>query len=101
EGDPIPLKKGKIRGEVSEGMICAEDELGIGTDHSGILVLPAETPVGQSAREYFNIRTDYIYEIGLTPNRSDATNHIGVALDLAAALKINHGHDGKLKRPSV
>lgn len=101
EGDPITLKKGKIRGEVSEGMICAEDELGLGVDHSGILVLPEATPLGQTAREYFNIQTDYIYEIGLTPNRSDATNHIGVARDLAAALKVNHGHDGQLSWPSV
>jgi phenylalanyl-tRNA synthetase beta chain len=101
EGEPITLKKGKIRGEVSEGMICAEDELGIGTDHNGILVLPETTPVGQSARDYFNIQTDYIYEIGLTPNRSDATNHVGVARDLAAALQINHGHTGGLKLPSV
>ncbi|MCB0633297.1 MAG: phenylalanine--tRNA ligase subunit beta [Lewinella sp.] len=101
EGDPITLKKGKIRGEVSEGMICAEDELGIGHDHSGILVLPADTPVGQSARDYFNIQTDYVYEIGLTPNRSDATNHVGVARDLAAALKVNHGHSGDLTLPSV
>ncbi|PHN08027.1 phenylalanine--tRNA ligase subunit beta [Flavilitoribacter nigricans] len=101
EGDPLTLKKGKIRGEVSEGMICAEDELGLGVDHSGIMVLPEETPVGQTARDYFNIQTDYIYEIGLTPNRSDATNHIGVARDLAAALKINHDHDGNLSWPSV
>ncbi len=101
EGDPFTLKKGKIRGEVSEGMICAEDELGIGVDHSGILVLPEETPVGQSARDYFDIQTDYIYEIGLTPNRSDATNHIGVARDLSAALKVNHGHDGQLTWPAV
>lgn len=101
EGDPLTLKKGKIRGEVSEGMICAEDELGIGVDHSGILVLPESTPVGQTARDYFNIQTDYIYEIGLTPNRSDATNHIGVARDLAAALRINHNHDGQLSWPSV
>lgn len=100
-GDSITLKKGKIRGEVSEGMICAEDELGIGTDHSGILVLPEETPIGQAARKYFNIQTDYVYEIGLTPNRSDATNHIGVARDLAAALRINHDHNSQIKWPSV
>lgn len=101
EGEPITLKKGKIRGEASEGMICAEDELGLGKDHSGILVLPDDTPIGQSARDYFNIKTDYVYEIGLTPNRSDATNHIGVAKDLAAALKINYGHSGEVKMPSV
>jgi len=101
EGDPLTLKKGKIRGEVSEGMICAEDELGLGEDHSGIMVLPEDTPVGKPARDYFNIETDYVYEIGLTPNRSDATNHIGVAKDLAAALKINYEHSGEVKLPSV
>lgn len=101
EGEPIKLKKGKIRGEVSEGMICAEDELGIGSSHDGIMVLPGDTPVGQPARDYFNIQTDFVYEIGLTPNRSDATNHVGVARDLAAALKVNHDHGGKLKLPSV
>jgi phenylalanyl-tRNA synthetase beta chain len=101
EGEPLTLKKGKIRGEESQGMICAEDELGIGGDHSGILVLPENTPIGQSAREYFNIETDVIYEIGLTPNRSDATCHLGVARDLAAALKIQHGHSGEVALPSV
>jgi len=101
EGEPFELKKGKIRGEVSEGMICAEDELGLGHDHKGIVVLPENTPVGMPAREYFNVETDVVYEIGLTPNRSDATNHLGVAYDLAAALKINHGHDGRVQRPSV
>jgi phenylalanyl-tRNA synthetase beta chain len=101
EGEPIKLKKGNIRGEVSEGMICAEDELGIGEDHSGILVLPAETPVGMTGKEYFKIEKDVVYEIGLTPNRSDATCHLGVAKDLAAALKIQFGHSGEVKIPSV
>lgn len=101
EGDPITLKKGKIRGEDSEGMICAEDELGLGHDHAGIMVLPADTPVGQSAKDYFNLEEDHLIEIGLTPNRSDATNHLGVARDLAAALKINYGHDGEVCVPEV
>ena len=101
QGEPIKMQKGKIRGEVSEGMICAEDELGIGADHSGILVLPAETPVGKSAREYFNIEKEVIYEIGLTPNRSDATCHVGVARDLAAALKIQHDHPGTVNMPEL
>ncbi len=101
EGEPLTLKKGKIRGEESQGMICAEDELGIGGDHSGILVLPTNTSIGQSAKEYFNIETDVIFEIGLTPNRSDATCHLGVARDLAAALKIQHSHSGEVKLPSV
>lgn len=99
--EPLVLKKGKIRGEVSEGMICSEDELGIGEDHSGIVILPDDAPIGTPAREYFRIETDFVYEIGLTPNRSDATNHIGVAKDVAAYLKINHGHSGEVRLPSV
>ncbi|MCB9052530.1 MAG: phenylalanine--tRNA ligase subunit beta [Lewinellaceae bacterium] len=99
--EPLVLKKGKIRGEVSEGMICSEDELGIGEDHSGIVVLPSDIPIGTTAREYFKIETDVVYEIGLTPNRSDATNHIGVAKDVAAYLKINHGHSGEVRLPKV
>ena len=98
---PLVLKTAKVRGELSEGMICAADELGIGTDHSGILVLPEDTPVGMSAADYFQIEKDVIFEIGLTPNRSDATNHIGVARDLAAALRINYGHEGIVRLPSV
>ena len=101
EGEPFKIKKGKIRGETSEGMICAEDEIGIGTDHSGIIVLPDEVKVGSLLSDYFNIEKDYVYEIGLTPNRSDATNHIGAAKDLAAALKINYEHTGKVRLPTV
>ncbi|MFK7808047.1 MAG: phenylalanine--tRNA ligase subunit beta [Saprospiraceae bacterium] len=101
EGGSFTIKKGKMRGEVSEGMICAEDELGLGESHDGIMVLPEATTVGQTAKEYFNIESDIVYEIGLTPNRSDATNHIGVAKDLAAALKINHAHNGQVKVPEV
>lgn len=89
EGEPWKIKKGKIRGEVSEGMICAEDELGLGNDHSGIIVLPDDVEVGMAARDYYKIEDDYVYEIGLTPNRSDATSHLGVVRDLAAYLKIN------------
>jgi phenylalanyl-tRNA synthetase beta chain len=80
----ITLKKTKIRGEVSEGMICAEDELGIGDDHSGIVVLPADTPVGIAVSEIFSIEKDTVFEIGLTPNRIDSGSHFGVARDLAA-----------------
>ena len=98
---PWTIKKGKIRGEVSEGMICAEDELGLGASHNGIMVLPEETAVGTLASDHFNVETDYVFEIGLTPNRSDATNHLGTAKDLAAALKINYGHDGVVKLPAV
>jgi len=101
QGDPLTLKTGKIRGEISEGMICAEDELGLGHDHSGIIVLPPDTPVGMQASEYFNLKEDFVFEIGLTPNRTDATNHLGVARDLAAALQINYGHKGELQLPAV
>jgi len=100
-GEPFELKKGKIRGKVSEGMICAEDELGLGHDHEGIMVLPGEAEVGTSGREYFKVETDVVYEIGLTPNRSDATNHLGVAKDLAARLRVNHGHSGAVRLPST
>lgn len=85
--DELKLKKTKIRGEVSEGMICAEDELGLGTSHDGILVLPDEAETGTPAREYFGVTTDWVFEIGLTPNRADAMSHLGVARDLAAVLK--------------
>jgi len=81
------IKKSKIRGEVSEGMICAEDEIGLGTDHSGIMVLPADAQIGKVASEYFNIQSDYVIEVDLTPNRIDGASHIGVARDLAAYLK--------------
>lgn len=88
--EPFKIKKSKIRGEVSEGMICAEDELGIGEDHSGILILESDAKVGLPARNYFNIENDYIFEIGLTPNRIDAASHYGVARDLAAYLSQDH-----------
>lgn len=101
EGRDFKIKKGKIRGEVSEGMICAEDELGLGDDHSGIIVLPEDVAIGTPASEYFNIENDIVYDIGLTPNRSDATSHLGVAKDLAAALKINHGQSGAVNAPDV
>ena len=101
EGEAWKIKKGKIRGEVSEGMICSEDEVGLGDDHSGIIVLPDDAEVGTPAKDYYQIEKDFVYDIGLTPNRSDATNHIGVAKDLAAALKINYGHSGELRLPSV
>jgi phenylalanyl-tRNA synthetase beta chain len=86
DGSNLEIKKSKIRGEVSEGMICAEDELGIGTDHDGILVLNANLKVGTAAKDVFDINLDYIFEIGLTPNRPDASCHLGVARDLAAVI---------------
>lgn len=100
-GDAFKIKKSKIRGELSMGMICAEDEIGLGTDHAGIIVLPEATIVGTAAREVFDLKEDYIFEIGLTPNRSDATNHVGVAKDLAAALQINHNSEAQVQLPSV
>jgi len=101
EGESFKIKKGKIRGEVSEGMICAEDELGLGQDHSGIMVLPDEVPVGTRARDYFKIEDDYVYDIGLTPNRSDATCHLGAAKDLAAYLRINKEWTSSIKDPDL
>ena len=86
KGESFKIKKGKIRGEESHGMICAEDELGLGKGHDGILVLDEELTAGTPAAEVFKIETDYVFEIGLTPNRSDAMSHFGVARDLRAGL---------------
>ena len=88
-GEPFKIKKSKIRGQLSEGMICAEDEIGLGNSHDGIMVLDASAPVGELAMNYFKVETDTIFEIGLTPNRADATGHIGVARDIAAVLNQN------------
>lgn len=98
---PWKIKKGKIRGQVSEGMLCAEDELGLGASHDGIILLPADTKVGTPAAEYYNIESDTVYDIGLTPNRSDATSHIGVAKDVCAYLKINHSYTKDVKEPDL
>ena len=83
-GEAFTIKKSKLRGELSEGMICAEDEIGLGTEHDGIMVLGGATKVGTPAAEYFNIENDTIFEIGLTANRGDAASHLGAARDLAA-----------------
>lgn len=83
-GDPITLKAARIRGSESQGMICAEDEIGLGNSHAGIIVLPPDTPVGLSAADYFKPYHDWVYEIGLTPNRMDAMSHFGVARDVCA-----------------
>ena len=85
--EPLKIKAGKIRGEVSAGMICAEDELGIGTGHEGILVLDEAAPVGTPVAQVLGLASDHIFEIGLTPNRGDAASHLGVARDLAALLE--------------
>ena len=94
------IKRSKIRGVESLGMICAEDELGIGEDHSGIMVLDDSAAAGTPARDFLNLQDDYLFEIGLTPNRVDAASHYGVARDLAAYLRV-HGKDGALTLPSV
>ncbi len=83
-GEPFKITKSKIRGEVSEGMLCGEDEIGLGTSHAGIVELNADAVVGSRVKDYFNIQDDFRYEIGLTPNRADAASHLGVARDLAA-----------------
>ncbi len=100
--ESFEIKKSKIRGEVSEGMICAEDELGLGTSHDGIMVLPESTEIGLPASHYFPVEEDVIFEIGLTPNRSDAASHIGVARDLVAVLNFRAGKTVyRLIKPSV
>ena len=86
-GEPFEIKKAKIRGQVSEGMICAEDEIGIGTSHAGIMVLDTDLPNGTPASAYFEVTQDQILEIGLTPNRADAASHLGVARDLKALVR--------------
>ena len=88
--ESFTIKKSKLRGVVSEGMICAEDEIGVGTSHDGIMVLPPETVPGTPAAKIFKVESDWIFEIGLTPNRSDAISHYGVARDLHAALETHH-----------
>jgi phenylalanyl-tRNA synthetase beta chain len=97
--ESFKISKAKIRGEVSEGMICAEDEIGIGTSHDGILVLGNDVKVGTPAKEYFKVESDVVFVIGLTPNRIDAASHYGVARDLAAYLK--QKQQVKLQKPSV
>lgn len=94
EGEPFEIKKSKIRGALSEGMICAEDEIGLGKSHAGIMILPDDIATGTPAAEYFKIENDTVLEIGLTPNRSDAASHLGVARDLCAILNSkNNTHE--------
>ncbi|MFZ3564491.1 phenylalanine--tRNA ligase subunit beta [Tenacibaculum finnmarkense] len=99
-GESFKIKKGKIRGEESFGMICAEDELGLGKGHDGIMVLDANLVAGTPCAEVFKIETDYVFEIGLTPNRADAMSHFGVARDLRAGL-MHQGTNLELISPSV
>jgi len=86
--EPFEIKKSKIRGAVSEGMICAEDEMGVGSSHDGILVLPKDVKVGTAAADYFGVVRDTVFEIGLTANRGDAASHLGVARDVAALFSL-------------
>lgn len=87
-GEPFKITKSKIRGEVSEGMLCGEDEIGLGSSHAGIVELDGQAAIGSLVKSYFNMEDDYCYEIGLTPNRADAASHLGVARDLAAYFQI-------------
>jgi len=98
--ESFKIKKGKIRGEVSMGMICAEDELGLGESHDGIMVLDSDAEVGTAASDYFKIENDIVFEIGLTPNRSDAMGHFGVARDLKTVLNHN-GSELEMCLPTV
>ena len=102
DGDEkFTIKKGKIRGEESLGMICAEDEIGVGSSHDGIMVLPADTPVGMPAKEYFGVEDDTLIEVDITPNRADGASHYGVARDLYAYYKAKGEEAIKLEKPSV
>lgn len=98
--DCITIKKSKLRGVESFGMICAEDEIGVGTSHDGIIVLPDDTPVGMSAADYYGIKSDWLVEVDITPNRADACSHYGVARDLYAWL-VRNGYKTSLHRADV
>ena len=95
------IKKGKLRGAVSEGMLCAADELQLGTDHDGIMVLPDDAPVGMPAKEYFHVKDDCLLEVAITANRMDAISHIGVARDVVAVRNTREGKHLKIKWPEV
>ncbi|MCR5425102.1 MAG: phenylalanine--tRNA ligase subunit beta [Bacteroidales bacterium] len=95
------IKKSKIRGAVSEGMLCAADELQLGSDHDGIMVLPDDAPVGMPAKQYFNVEEDYTLEVAITANRSDATSHIGVARDVVAVLNTRNHAGVHIKWPEA
>lgn len=102
DGEPFLIKKAKIRGEESAGMICAEDEIGLGKSHDGIMILPPDAVVGTTARTYFGIpESDFAIHIGLTPNRSDANSHIGVARDVCAWLSHHHKAQYGVVSPTV
>ena len=99
DGDQeFTIKRSKLRGVESLGMICAEDEIGIGTDHAGIIVLPSDAVPGTPAAEYYHLESDWVIEIDITANRSDALSHYGVARDLYAWL-VRNGYETRLHRP--
>jgi phenylalanyl-tRNA synthetase beta chain len=98
-GEPMTMKKAKIRGVESQGMICAEDEIGLGESHAGIMVLPHDTKAGTPLADFFKITDDFIFEIGLTPNRSDAMSHLGVARDVCAYLSHHNKKETVVKSP--
>jgi phenylalanyl-tRNA synthetase beta chain len=99
EGDPITIKKAKIRGIESAGMLCAEDEIGFGKNHEGIMVLPHKAKAGTHATDYFKVHAEYVFEIGLTPNRMDAMSHLGVAKDVCAYLSHHNKKPAAVKSP--
>ena len=101
KGEPFEIKKAKIRGESSHGMICAEDEIGLGEGHDGIMVLEAGVPNGTTAADHFNMKSDLMMTIGLTPNRPDAASHIGVARDLSALIMTRQGEKAEVMWPDV
>lgn len=101
ETEHFEIKKSKIRGAVSEGMLCAADELQLGNNHDGIMVLPDDAPVGMPAKEYFHVEEDYTLEVAITANRSDATSHIGVARDVVAVLNTREHAGVKIKWPET
>jgi phenylalanyl-tRNA synthetase beta chain len=100
-GEPFTIKQAKLRGEPSEGMICAEDEIGLGTAHDGIMVLDKSVPKGKSVASLFDVENDFVFEIGLTPNRTDAMSHIGVARDIAAAINAKNNSEVKIQLPTL
>jgi phenylalanyl-tRNA synthetase beta chain len=101
DGSLFTIGERKVRGVLSQGMICAQDEMGVGSDHSGIMVLPEDTVIGKTAASWFKQDADIVFEIGLTPNRADATHHSGVARDLLAWIKQHKNPEAQLCMPSV
>ena len=99
KGEPVTMKKAKIRGQESQGMICSEDEIGIGESHQGIVVLPADAEVGSNVSEYFAPYSDWVFELGITPNRMDAMSHLGVAKDVYAYLSHHNKKSAAVRSP--